>query len=284
VDVVGGAELVESATVRTGSTTVHRLRITDREGRDRTVVLRRFIDRERLARDPWYVPRHEVAALEALGPTPVPAPRLLAADVAAEVCDVPTLLTTRVPGRPRDRPGARFDDGSLAQLVAPLVAIHAVGTDAVERAYEPYEPLDAIRVPSWSADPRVWEGVLELLDRPPPDGEDRFIHRDYHPGNTLWAGGSLAGVIDWTTACVGPPAIDLARMRQNLVLVDGVAAADRFLDRYVGETGRDGDRDPWWDLRDAADLLVDLAPPATRTQADRVRRWERYVARVAAEL
>jgi aminoglycoside phosphotransferase (APT) family kinase protein len=57
----------------------------------------------------------------------------------------------------------------------------------------------------------------------------RLVHRDYHPGNTLWAGGRLAGVVDWTGGSWGPPSADLGHMRVNLAADLGVEVADRFL-------------------------------------------------------
>ncbi len=269
------------------STAVHLLHLDGAAGGHRALVLRRFVDRERLEHDPWYVPRHEVAALRAVEPAPVRTPRLIAADDAARECDVPTLLTTYLVGRRGDGPGRPPTTVMVDRLAGVLPDIHAVAGDATGRlpGYAPYTPVEDVRVPDWSRHRDVWRRVLELLAAGPPEvRSDRLIHRDYHPGNTMWLDGELTGVVDWTTACVGPPAVDLARMRQNLVLLDDVAAADRFLERYVAVTGRDHDRHPWWDLRDAADMLADVPAPAGDEEARRLGRWERYVAGVAAEL
>jgi hypothetical protein len=76
-------------------------------GSTRRLVLRRYHDAGRLARDPWYVPAHEALALGLLADTAVPAPRLYAADLDSVFCDVPALLESWVPGpgmAPR-RPG-----------------------------------------------------------------------------------------------------------------------------------------------------------------------------------
>ena len=53
----------------------------------------------------------------------------------------------------------------------------------------------------------------------PPDDRACFIHRDYHPGNTLWTGGRLTGVVDWIGGSWGPPSVDLGHMRVNLTAV-----------------------------------------------------------------
>lgn len=48
-----------------------------------------------------------------------------------------------------------------------------------------------------------------------------LIHRDYHPENTLCWAGRLTGVVDWTQASYGPPALDVAHMRWNLAADHG---------------------------------------------------------------
>jgi hypothetical protein len=64
-----------------------------------------------------------------------------------------------------------------------------------------------------------------------------LIHRDYHPQNTLWSRLRLTGVVDWTQASRGPPALDLGHMRWNLVADYGQGVADRFLACYRAATG-----------------------------------------------
>ena len=52
-----------------------------------------------------------------------------------------------------------------------------------------------------------------------------LIHRDYHAWNTLWLGGRLTGIVDWTSTSWGPPAADLAHLRVDLVADVSVEAA-----------------------------------------------------------
>jgi aminoglycoside phosphotransferase (APT) family kinase protein len=49
-----------------------------------------------------------------------------------------------------------------------------------------------------------------LLDRAVQATPLVFAHRDLGPEHVLVADGSVSGVIDWTDACLGDPAIDLA--------------------------------------------------------------------------
>ena len=91
-----------------------------------------------------------------------------------------------------------------------------------------YEP-DRLAVPSWAGDRDVWERAIALAHAPPPELPERFIHRDFHPGNTLWEGAELTGVVDWTTGSRGPAAVDLGHLRWNLALDYGQRVADAVL-------------------------------------------------------
>ena len=99
--------------------------------------------------------------------------------------------------------------------------IHAAVPDRPDGLpeYVSYAVADGVelRPPPWSARQTMWERVLEVVDGPPPSITPCFIHRDYHQGNTLTLEDRVSAVIDWPTAAWGPPGIDLARMRVNLV-------------------------------------------------------------------
>ena len=115
-----------------------------------------------------------------------------------------------------------------------------------------------------------------------PGGPAAFIHRDYHPGNTLWAAGMLTAIVDWTTASWGAPSVDVAPMRANLAMSFGVDTAEEFLAAYRNVVGGSIAHDPSWDLRVAVDVLPDL-PPGRRPSA-RVARLDEFVARAVARL
>jgi aminoglycoside phosphotransferase (APT) family kinase protein len=269
----------------TSSTTLHAIDLVDRDGGRHRLALRRFHNLRRLAADPWYRPANEAAVLELLAGTGVPAPRLLAADLEAAVCDVPALLITRLPGTVGSAP-AKADRllGGLADL---LVQVHAVEVGPSAATHRPqfygtyYDPAvdGPRRVPPWSRDPRMWERVLEVLEDPAPEEATAgtravgFIHRDYHPGQVLWVDGKVSGLVDWTTGCLGPRGIDLARMRLNLAGSHGADLAERFLAAYRRASGADPHH-PYWDLLDAGDLILDLLA-AERAAYDRFEAWVR---------
>jgi aminoglycoside phosphotransferase (APT) family kinase protein len=279
------ARVVSVTEMPSSATEKHVLLVTD-GGSDRRLVLRRYADAERLGVDPAYDPANEARALQLLEPTPVPAPRLVAMDLAAEVCDVPASLETWVRGVPAWAPADL--DGYLASAAEVLVAIHAVAPTppAGVPDYIPYAVADGIELtpPAWTTRPGLWERVLEVLAGAAPEPRACFIHRDYHPGNALAEDDRVVSVVDWATASWGPPGIDLARMRLNLAQELGPDRAERFLDAHRSAGGAPEDRHPYWDLLDAADALIDEEPQSSADAADPTARFETWVARVLAEL
>jgi len=241
----------------------HSVDVVDRRGTTHELVLRRWARPGWEAGDPEMTAAHEVGVLELLGASPVPAPELVAADPDADVCDVPALLIIRLGGEP---PPARPPELSsfLEQLAGALPAIHAVDPSGRVHAYSPYYEPDRIAVPAWSGRPDLWEQAINVFAGPPPGTESCLIHRDYHPGNTLWSGGRLTGIVDWTTASVGAPAVDLAHMRWNLAVDHGLDAADEFLARHR-ELAGEPEHVPYWDVVTAIDVLpeIDLVDGAT---------------------
>ena len=193
---------------------------------------------------------------------------------------MPALLLTRAPGT---APIAPDDMRSfLGQLAAALPAIHAVGPERAARTVPPYRPYyraDELRVPAWTRAPSAWGRAIELAAAPQPAEPAAFIHRDYHPGNTLWVAGRLTAVVDWTSASWGPPAVDVAHMRVNLAMWFGVEAADVFLAAYRAVADSYA-HDPGWDLRVAVDFLPELKPEP-RPEFERL---DDFVARAVAAL
>jgi aminoglycoside phosphotransferase (APT) family kinase protein len=85
----------------------------------------------------------------------------------------------------------------------------------------------------------------------PPAYEPVTIHRDFHPGNVLWTGADISGIVDWGNACVGPAAFDLAHLRVNLASLAGQAATDAT---FPG--------DPSWDIEAALGFIDPWSPEA----------------------
>ena len=247
----------------------HAVRVRSPSGTVLRLVLRRWARPGWDVDDPDFSAHREAAVLGLLSGSGVPAPGLVAADPEARRCDVPALLVTRVPGHP---PGPRETadlPAFLAQLAGALAAVHRVdGWDLP--AYRRYYEVDQLRPPS-----PVWARAAALVAEPPPPGRTAFIHRDYHPGNTLWSRGRLTGVVDWTTGSRGPLAVDLGHMRWNLALDHGLEAANAFLEAYRSLAGESCEDQPYWDLVTALDVMADVDP-------GELRPLEAYVASLSA--
>jgi hypothetical protein len=232
----------------------------------RELVLRRWARPGWADADPDLDAAREAAVLRRLADTDVPAPELVACDPAADACDVPALLITRLPGEP---PEGR---APLGPLLGALRAIHAVEPTGIP-PYRRYYESARLRVPPWAGDRSIWERAIALFAAPAPSLPDRFIHRDFHPGNTLWEGAVLTGVVDWTSGSRGPAAVDLGHLRLNLVLEYGHRTADAVLPHP--------EHHPYYDIVCTLDALPDLEPGAPRAV---LLRAEEHVARALAEL
>jgi aminoglycoside phosphotransferase (APT) family kinase protein len=244
----------------------HAVGVADAAGATHDVVLRRWARRGWDDEDPDFTAAREAAILELLAPTPVPAPALVAADPDAAVCDVPALLLSRLLGGPPDlRDPVTLVEG-LAAALPPIHAVAVPATCVVPPYHRFYEP-ETLVPPAWSERPELWERAFAVAAGPPPDDRACFIHRDYHPGNTLWTGCRLTGVVDWTGGSWGPPSVDLGHMRVNLTADLGLAVADRFLAAHRVLTGFD--HHPWWDVASAVDVVPET-PPAWRGVEDLV--------------
>jgi aminoglycoside phosphotransferase (APT) family kinase protein len=232
----------------------------------RELVLRRWARPGWEVDDPDLNAAREALVLERLADTEVPAPALVAADPEAAACDVPALLITRVPGAPFvGRP-------PVGPLMAALAQIHAVDPAGIP-PYRRYHEPDRLAIPPWAADRDVWERAIALAHDTPPELPERFIHRDYHPGNTLWEGATLTGIVDWTTGSRGPGAVDLGHLRWNLVVDYGQRVADALLPHP--------EYHPYYDVVTALDVLPELDPTSPHAE---LLRLEDHVAQALAAL
>jgi aminoglycoside phosphotransferase (APT) family kinase protein len=232
----------------------------------RELVLRRWARPGWHDDDPDLTAAREALVLGRLADTAVPAPELVAADVDAAECDVPALLVTRVRGAPFEgRP-------PIGPLLGVLEAIHAIDPDGIPLFRRYYAP-ERLAVPRWATDPELWDQAIAVAHEPAPDLPDRFIHRDFHPGNTLWEGAKLTGVIDWTTGSRGPAAVDLGHLRWNLAVDYGERVADAVLPHP--------EHHPYYDLVTALDVVAELDTFDDRTEVERL---EQHVGRALAEL
>jgi aminoglycoside phosphotransferase (APT) family kinase protein len=245
----------------------HALVVLDRHGRRHRLVLRRWARPDWAVDDPDFTVAREVTILTLLADAPVPAPQVVAADLDAAACDAPALLLARLPGRPpltaRSRDLRDFR-GFLTQLAEALPPIHALNGNGrahqLVPAYRTYQDLHRRPLPAWLGRSPVWEQAFVVATGPPPAARPCLIHRDYHPGNTLWWQGQLTGVVDWTQGSWGPPGIDVGWMRWNLACDYGLEAAEQFLGLWEAASGSMNEHHPYWDVLTAVDLVAAMDP------------------------
>ena len=209
------------------------------------LVLRRYVLDWVVTEEP-HIPGNEALALRLIGDNTsgIPTPRLIASDPDGSQVGVPATLMTALPGDllwdPIDR------TAWLRSLAGLAVRIHRLPTSPEQLVWAPYAPY-ARTPPPWSRHPDAWLTAYELWDGPAPPSERAFLHRDFHPGNVLWAAGEITGVIDWVSSCAGPPEEDIGHCRVNLATRHGQDWADEFLAIWQELTGR-RDYHPYWDL------------------------------------
>ena len=133
--------------------------------------------------------------------------------------------------------------------------------------------------PALTRRPELWERAYAAVAAGQPQESEVFIHRDYHPGNTLWHDSKLTGIVDWTTASVGSARVDLGHMRWNLVVSYGEPVADQYLACYRELSDSTVPAEPYWDLRTVVDLM-----PDDGLELDVLARLEPYLERLLSTL
>ncbi|MFJ3219479.1 phosphotransferase family protein [Kitasatospora sp. NPDC086801] len=231
-----GERIVGAEALHGGITAeMRRLTIATRGGGTRDLVLRTFVD-------PFYAGHaedwltREAGALALLTGSGVPAPGLVAVDPSAAHCEYPSLLMTHLAGR------TVLDDEGVETrvplLARQLVAIHAVRPAERPREYVALTTADSVVTPK-GADAAAWAAAIDVIRRPAPPYEGRFLHRDFQPGNVLFdvpppspEDPRITGVVDWAQTSWGPADLDVAHCSTNLALLHGPAWGLRFAEAY----------------------------------------------------
>ncbi|MFE3499253.1 phosphotransferase family protein [Kitasatospora sp. NPDC059160] len=276
-----GERIVGTEVLHGGITAdVRRLTVATRDGGTRDLVLRSFVDPFSVERaEDWL--RREAGALTLLVGTGVTAPGLVAVDPTAAHCEYPSLLMTHLAGRT-----VLEDEGletRVPLLARQLVAIHAVRPAERPREYEALTTADTVVVPK-GADAAAWAAAIDVIRRPAPRYEGRFLHRDFQPGNALFhvpsdtpsnapvdapparsAGTRITGVVDWAAASWGPADLDVAHCSTNLALLHGPAWGQRFAEAYEeagGVLASAASERLYWQVRDPLACSEEVRPVA----------------------
>jgi aminoglycoside phosphotransferase (APT) family kinase protein len=148
---------------------------------------------------------------------------------------------------------------------AAIARVHAVALEP--QPHLPFRPRP-IAVDDFAADRRAGRmpttPLLRLADEriragTPPDGPIGFVHGDVWPGNTVIAGRRVRALIDWKTAGVGDPGVDVGELRKQVAIHYGRDAPE-----LAGA--------PYWDVVAALNTPTELySPPATRRRDEFLR-------------
>ena len=263
------------------TSSVHRLSLLLPGGTRTQVVLKRYTNPD------WghvqSMVRNEAAALAGVSATAVPAPRLLGASPDGVGTDgISSILMTRASGRVWLAPDDI--DAWIRQLAALLPSLHAGAADVGPRELR---DADALAAPASARRPDVWTAAKRVIAAGPPAGDEVFLHGDYQHFNVLWSRGRLSALIDWASAEIAPPDVDVGHCRLNLAVLYSPEVAERFRDAYEAEAGRRVD--PWWDVHQLLaydDSWRDFIPVqvAGRTRVDVAGMTDRVEALLAVAL
>lgn len=231
------------------SASVHVVLLQDAAGERRAVVVRRY--GEYLEGMGPAASGREYKTLEVLAQHAFPAPRPLMLDAAGGPFDGPTVIMTRLPGRPLLAP--RDLSGYLRQMAATLAQLHRLPThdlaflpdqrDMVNRVLgEPLQTDDELHLAVFTAARAEWSRISQH------ETKATLVHGDYWPGNMVWVRGRLVGIVDWEQPRLGDPVRDVATCRGDLSVLFGQSAADEFANAYESAAGVTIDGLRFWDL------------------------------------
>ena len=164
----------------------------------------------------------------ALGPTPVPVPRMVAACADAAVIGAPFYLMEHVDGdiyasaadvRALPEADARAIGRALARTLATL---HAVDPDAIGLAdLRRPEPFVERQLRRWQGQwersrlaplPVLDDVFAQLSSRRPAPADARIVHGDYNLANVMFSATEVVAVLDWELAALGDPLADLGAL------------------------------------------------------------------------
>lgn len=210
---------------------------------EKRAVLRVYDNASWLAQEPQ-IPFLEMAALEDAEEIGVGAPEFLALETRDVGLGGPMILMSFCEGETQICPQnwAVY----VAELARVLAKIHAHQPRFCRENWRSWVEERNLKTPNWARNPEIWHVAFERYAKGAPKFQPTFLHRDFHPMNTLWRGEKLVSVVDWPNACFGPRGADIGHCRVNLAQMKGVEVADEFLREYENQTGEN--YDSFWDI------------------------------------
>jgi aminoglycoside phosphotransferase (APT) family kinase protein len=179
------------------------------------------------------------------------APRLIAADLKRSASGTVATLETFLPGSsdlPRTVSVAR-----LREAGATIARVNAFIAES--QADLPYRPRPCAvddraaerQRGSMPTTPLLQQADERIRSHGVPAAVSAFLHGDVWGGNMLWEGDRCVALIDWKTAGVGDPGVDLGSLRMQMALQYGQDAPDHVLEGWQQQAGRAANAVPYWD-------------------------------------
>jgi aminoglycoside phosphotransferase (APT) family kinase protein len=210
-----------------------------------------------------------VAALGVAEKHGLPAPRLLAVGEAASLETVVAGTSTWP---------ALASPGLLRAAGAALARVHDIVIDPQPAL--PFRPRP-IAVDDFAQDRRLGlmptTALLQQADElvqsiKPPSGPVVFVHGDVWPGNIVIAGDEIRALIDWKTAGVGSPGVDLGELRKQVAILYDDEAPGLVVEGWERVGGVRAEDIPYWDAVAALNTPTELySEHATRRRDDFLR-------------
>ena len=193
----------------------------------------------------------EAEILQALSGLGLCTPRVMALDESLRFIPHPLVILHHIDGEtvsPTLADDARFD--TMALMLAHIHSVPIAGLPSLPARLDPIPELFEYLPPD-----REFDGLrarLSDIKNARYDGPAALLHGDFWPGNLLWKGEQLVGVLDWEDAAYGDPLSDLACAVLELSYVAGPEGAHRFLNAYKALRPFDLNRFALWQLYVAA--------------------------------
>ena len=140
----------------------------------------------------------------------------------------------------------------LREAGAALARVHAVSMEP--QADLPYRPRPCAvddraaerRHGQMPTTPLLHEADERVRSHGVPAAASVFLHGDIWSGNMLWDGDRCVALIDWKTAGVGDPGVDLGNLRLGMARY-GPDAPAHVLEGWERQAGRAAIAVPYWD-------------------------------------
>jgi aminoglycoside phosphotransferase (APT) family kinase protein len=118
----------------------------------------------------------------------------------------------------------------MAEALARIHAVPITGLPALPRRTDPIPEI--LEYLPRERDFDALRHGLSNTETARHDGPAALLHGDFWPGNLLWKGEHLAGILDWEDSALGDPLSDVACTALELRYVAGPEGAESFVRAY----------------------------------------------------